>query len=268
MERAMTTRRRFIAGGAAAAGAAWATPSILTIDAASAASCSGVPGTVDMSTSPPTVTAPSTPANNLAQYQGSGWTLGTFGGVTVAFRLSGSTQYAQFGAAGTNRTTLFRSGTTGGVTGYWRLDRDKTASGTAFIPDGIADGTILEIVFSQPVCNFTTTLLDVDQNLAACGSSQWTDQVRIQPFLGADPVSGNYTPAATLDPNTPQAGSDVTFTGNSGCNVGDGSASANIGIVIPTEIDRLRITHAMAMPVGEANTGDRQHIGVFDMSWT
>ncbi len=252
-------RRRLLKTSAVAA-AAWTAPQILTMEAAAAAvSCVAPPGGASFQS-----LAIGAPGASAASYP---WVVNLGDATEMTIALVGAGTYQQFGTGSGNKTSVQQNtGGLGSTVKYWRGDKDKAAAGAGFIPNGAMGESVYELRFSQPVCNLAFLILDCDQSLGT--GSEWTDQVVISPFVGAVAVAGTFTPSATtkITPNTPQTGSSVTFTGSGTTNVGDGSADANIAVSIPGPVDLVRISHRMAMP-GGATTGDRQHVGISDVTW-
>jgi hypothetical protein len=262
-------RRTAVKAGVAATALAWTAPQIITTPADAAASCLTPAGAISwsgFSGGEPTPTA-----NGFANYP---WNIATSNGTTVSIEWVQQVAWQQFANGNAVQRTCVQKGQTGGLAagvGYWRSDKDQAANGGVDIPNGLAGAGIFDLVFSRPVCNLVFDILDCDQNTG--GGSVWTDEVTIQPLVGAllTPVLGTYTPFLGSTFITPNAAvgpaTTATFTGTGGVNCGDSSNEANVTVRVRGPVDRVRITHAMQMPF-PATGGDRQHIGIAAIAWS
>ena len=252
------TRRRVLRAGAvggAVAGAAWVTPTVLTLDAVSAASacCTGNAGINWASTGANRPASLNGPAN----INGYPWSVGTFGGVPVTFELTGSgtSPYSLVFPGGSDLTGRQPTTQNGGITGIYGLDRQGAQPGTT---------VTLSIRFSCNVRNLRFTIVDIDR--AITGGNNYVDQVVVRPSLNGVGVSGTYTPADTSPSFTPTTASSgtvsSTYVGNA-TTAGNDNAG-NLNVVVSGSVDRVDIVYTAAQAAG---AGTLQEVALGNLLW-
>jgi len=220
-ERVMLGRRKVLIGAAAGAAAVWATPAILSVDAASAATCSSE------------TLAWSTQEVNVDNLDSSSFTVnyGTSGVLTVAYDETTPPAPPTADAGYATVTPL------GGETAdFITLEMDASAAGEL---------VTLTFSFSTDVRFLTFTLLDID-----LGTGNWQDEVTLSASLAGSPVT--LTPAdITFNPvfvSSTVVGTDNRFTGifdpsGVGTGVPNNTTDANVSVTYPTDVDTVTITY-------------------------
>jgi len=213
-----------IGGGAAIA---WVAPSILSINAASAATCQ--PASMDF----------------------------TLNALSLSTIQNGGTTTVPFGATGSIDVTFEPSGLSTGV-GQFDVDQ-PTPLGGAFADFGslnmtgqsLNDFVELSFLFSSPVDLLTVTLLDVDLGETLVGPVNfWTDRAQVTALNGVTPVPiGASTFNATFV-DQPSAGvyEGIFDPSGTGAGVPNTSTDANIQINFLTPLDLLTIRYIAAGP--------------------
>lgn len=233
-------------GGAVAAGT-WAAPSILSVDAAAAATLlcetiSWLPFAADIDDLPVD--------QAVIPYGTSGTATLTFDDTLVPAPTSSFAGYATVSPLGD--------------------ETDQITLGMTATSLGTGDQIGLYFDFDVPVQNLSFDLLDVD-----LGTGNWQDRVGVRALNGASTVpltlAGNATWNPTYVSGVSLAGIFLEFTGildPSGVgtgvpNTGAGSTDANVTISIPGPLDRLEIFY-LAGPLTPA-TPQPQQIGIGPM---
>jgi len=215
----------------------WAAPSILTLDAAAAASC-GTGGSVDWSTIATAPTFPFTTTSNTvvttvsrgAVPASAGTDAYTVGPPQTALGTSAPT-FGGFGAANTYKYLFLR---------MVNAPNNATMSVT--------------FTFSKSVNNLTFTFLDID----GANNQTWRDRVVVSappntaPFGATKPGGGN-NPAGTGTAANPLLGNG---------SVGDTTDNGNATIKFNNPVSSVTITYSAA----KAATTD-QYIGITNLSW-
>ena len=229
-------RRKLLIGAAAGTAAVWAAPAILSVDAASAATCSSQ------------TLAWSTQETNVDNLDSSSFTVnyGSGGVLTVAYNKT-APPAPPTAHAGYATVTPLGAATADFIT----LEMDASAANQQ---------TTLTLTFTTPVRFLTFTLLDVD-----LGTGNWQDQVRLAATLGATPVTlapGDITVNGSFVSST-VVGTENVFTGindpNAGGGVDNNTTDANVSVTYPTNVTQVVITYRA---LGAAADPQPQQVGV------
>jgi hypothetical protein len=225
------SRRAMIGTAAGGAAAAWALPSILTIDAAAAFTCSPLewaPGDLDGLGNNPVIKP--------------------IGSTTV------SVAYDTTGLGGTSGSVSSPSNHAeplGGVQNFMQLDLEIDGTGT------VGDYESLIFTFAAPVFSVSFTLLNIDMSPSP-GGTDWVDEVRLFGRSGGAPPTGTYVAASFSN-----VGSAVTTLNNQGTTpneydvaFGTGgpvaplatSTDGNVDVTFASAIDYLEIRYIAAGP--------------------
>lgn len=230
------SRRAVLGTAAAGAAAAWALPSILTIDAAAAFTCSPlIWANGDLDGTDP-VTKPIGSTTVSADYDPSG-----LGGAT-----------GSVSSPGNHASPL------GNVSNFIQLDLTITTPG---------EYESIIFTFAAPVFSLAFTLLNIDQS--GVNGADWIDEVHLYGKLGGS--SGTYQGATFSNVGadvtaTPNFGSDTGGTydlalGTSGpTNPAGTSTTGNADVLFTTGIDFLEIRY-----IGSGGT-QPQLIGISDLN--
>jgi hypothetical protein len=235
-------RRTMLLGAAAGAAAVWVAPAILSVDAASAATC--VSQTL----------AWSTQEVNVDNLDTSSFTVnyGTGGVLTVDY--DDTTAPAPPTATPGYATVTPLGGETAD---FITLEMDASATGQL---------VTLTFDFSTAVRFLTFTLLDVD-----LGTGNWQDEVTLSASLLGSPVTlapGDITFNSTFVSST-VVGTDNRFTGildpsGVGTGVPNNTTDANVSVTYPTLVDSVTITYRA---VGGGPDPQPQQVGVGSLTF-
>ena len=147
----------------------------------------------------------------------------------------------------------------GSVTGIFGIDKTGASVGAS---------VTLDIDFSCDVRNLAFTILDIDS--ATSGGNNYRDEVAVQAFRGATPISGTYTPingaSSTFLPNTAQTGTGpFTFTAVSGSTTGENTTLGNLGVSVPGPVSRFRMSYNSVHASGASTL---QEVALGNLTWT
>lgn len=216
------SRRRLLVGAAGVAGATWAAPAILSVDAVAAATC--LPFAIDFG-----------PAATKINGLGNGRPPIVISGDGVDVVVS----YYSTQLNGDARARYSAVDELGGEVGdFIRLELSNNNPGT------FGDYVELQFAFVDqtsgnplPVADLSFSLLDVDQSPVG-GTSEWRDLVEVQALDGATPRTPSITPASanvvtTLVP-PPPAVAPASFAGPVAVSSPDGNAAFQYSAPVDT----------------------------------
>ena len=225
----------------------WAAPSILTLDAAAAASCGT--GTHTMAWS------------QKADNSGPGVFTSTGGtgspNVTVGTNNS-ATNPANSGGGGSlgNNWTVVNNGTQVGnqTAAFWYMQMKATAGGSA-------QWLETTFTFAKSVVGLSFTVFDVDIGNAG---NTWTDIVSVTGKNAAN-VQQNVTVTKAGGTGSPTlAGSGTTTASATGAaNVGTNSTVGNVTFSIATAVNSVTVRFAAGVV-----TNPIQYVGIGNLTWT
>ena len=247
-------RRAFLAragAGAAVGGLVWVAPSILTIDAAAAASCVGNTGLV---------------WNNFA----TGSTAGVFAtgsganlvNVTVSTtNPNGAGTSGGTGSLGNNFSVIANQ--IGGNTGKaWYMQMRATA---------VNNHMTTTFTFSKAVVGLTFTIYDIDR-VNNPGNTVWTDRVIITGVKsggGAAAVTASKPAGSTVDIATGTTATSAHYTGTGNTNISPASTNGN---GVATFTDAVGVTSVtidyIAPDAGYIPSTPFQFMGIGNLAWT
>ena len=243
-----TSRRAFLGRatvGLAAGGLVWAAPSILTIDAAAAASC-GAGGTINWT--------------NVTPTSPSSVTVGT---------VTASITHTDASGIGSSPDFEINSGSSfGGQSNAWyQLQILGAQTGQL---------QTVTFTFSMQVNSLSFTFFDIDQNTTTSGVGRYRDSVWVAGTNAANAAVA--TTATALGTNVAGAGTSANpfLPVNGSDNVTNGAGNATITFNAP--VKTVTITYQARAPknnggtdlgFGNGNTGwASQRIGISNLNWT
>jgi hypothetical protein len=247
--RPTSSRRSFLgraAVGAAAGGLVWAAPSILTVDAAAAASC-GTGGTLNW--------ANATPPGNPTSI-----TVGTVV-ATIA--------HTDPNNVGSSPNFAVNTGTFGGQSSAWyQMQMEGAQTNQAMT---------VTFTFSKQVNGLTFQFFDIDQNADADTTGFYRDVVWVTGTNAANAtvgtsatnlgssVSGNGTFASPFLPNN---GSSNATAGQGNARITFNGPVQTVTITYQARAPRRGNNTAYPYPNGAGNGWSSQRIGIGNMGWT
>lgn len=232
------TRRdalRKAAVGAGVAGAAWAAPQILSLDAAAAQSC--VPGTLDWDSFSTGATFTSTVINGITVTL----SISALAGTTLA-PLNGTIRAAPNG--GINQKGLY-------------LGMDSSGPGV---------GEDVTFTFSVPVSNISFTLTDLD-NLIGGANTGWADRVQVLTPGYTSSIPVTFTPAAPAG-NVIGAGTGANPFRNSNTNFNYPNTSNRGNVTINYAGPISSFSYRYYQSPTDDDGSSLMLITMMDLSWT
>jgi hypothetical protein len=242
-----TSRRAFMgraAAGVAVGGLVWAAPSILTLDAAAAASC-GTGGTIDWSTVVPTTNPTSV----------------TVGTVTAAIT------HTDPSGIGSAPDFSINTGSFGGQSAPWYQLQIVNAQTNNL--------QTVTFTFTKQVNNLSFQFFDIDQNTTTSGVGRYRDAIFVSGVNAASTAIGTTPSGLGANVNGLGTSASPFLPLNGSNNITDGSGNATITFNAP--VMTVTITYQAKAPknaagtdlgFGGGNTGwASQRIGIGNLSW-
>ena len=267
-----SSRRAFIgrtAAGVAAGGLVWAAPSILTLDAAAAASCPSNTGLTwsNYATGAGSPTGTGTGSTVFATGSGTGLV-----NVTVAWNdVSGVGNSGGGGSLGTNFSVTAdeiggnQSGTNPANSKAWYMQMRASTAGQLMTTT---------FTFSKAVVGLKFSLYDIDRvNVAGANGTRWTDKVVVggtKAGGGAALVTATRPTGSTVDITTGTSTTAANFTGTGNANIDPASSNGN-GIATFTDaVGVTSVTVTYSAPAGSpyVTSNPFQFMGIGNLSWT